>query len=81
MKTQNEKISKLERERINLSLSIKNKHERKIILLNKMKFDLKVNERMSLSGHNLIKYLIIIGLEKLENDFGEINEIFKKKGC
>jgi hypothetical protein len=76
-----ERISKLERERINLSLSARNKQERKIILINKMKFNLKISERMTLSGHSLIKYLILIGLEKLENDFGEINEIFKKKGC
>lgn len=76
-----ERISKLERERINLSLCARNKQERKIILINKMKFNLKISERMTLSGHSLIKYLILIGLEKLENDFGEINEIFKKKGC
>jgi hypothetical protein len=72
-------LARLDRERINLSLSLQNSEERKIILLNKMKFNLKVSERISLCGHDLIKYLILIGLDKLNEEYGQVNKIFSNK--
>lgn len=72
-------LARLDRERINLSLSLDNTEERKIILLNKMKFNLKVSERISLSGHDLIKCLILIGLDKLNEEYGQVNKIFSNK--
>lgn len=72
-------LARLDRERINLSLSLQNSEERKIILLNRMKFNLKVSDRISLSGHDLIKYLILIGLEKLNSEYGQVNKIFTQK--
>lgn len=72
------KPSQLERERINLSLSIKKYDELKIILINKNRYPLKVNERMRLSGPMLCKHLMLIGLEVLDNQFGEVSQYLKK---
>lgn len=72
-------LARLNRKRINLSLSLDNSEERKIILINKMKFNLKVSDRISLSGHDLIKYLILIGLDKLNDEYGQVNKIFSQK--
>ncbi len=79
MRKKRVKPSQLERERINLSLSIKNHDERKIIIINKKRFSLQINERMRLSGPMLCKHLILIGLEVLQTQFGEVNEYLRKE--
>ncbi len=70
----------LEKERINLSLSRKNHEELKIITLQKKKYEVKIDEKMHLSGHRLCKYLMILGLEVLQQKHGQINKIFKNEG-
>lgn len=79
MRNKRIKPSQLERERINLSLSLKNHDELKIILINKNRYPLKINERMRLSGPMLCKHLMLIGLEVLQNQFGEVNEYLRKE--
>ena len=69
-----------EKERINLSLSTKNYEELKIITLNKKKYEVKVDDKLHLSGHKLCKYLMTLGLEVLQNKYGQINIIFKNEG-
>ncbi len=73
MPSQQEEI----RERINLSLSLKNSDEFKILLINKKRYTLKINEKISLSGPGLLKYLIFKGLRDLNKKYGEVDKILK----
>lgn len=75
----NIEIEKKERERINLSFSFKDFDELKVILINRKRYELKINERQTLSGPGLLKYLIAKGLKDLNNKYGEIDYILRKE--
>nr|BFD33495.1 hypothetical protein GTC16762_31140 [Pigmentibacter ruber] len=68
-----------ERERINLSFSFKDFDELKVILINRKRYELKINERQTLSGPGLLKYLIAKGLKDLNKKYGEIDYILRKE--
>lgn len=63
-----------ERERINLSFSAKSSDDNKIIMLKKHNIEIKVSDRQCLSGAKLLKHLLLIGIEVLEKQYGEINQ-------
>lgn len=67
-----------ERERINLSFSVKSSDDKKIIILKKNNIEIKVNDRQYLSGAKLLKYLLLIGIDELEKQYGEINNKINK---
>lgn len=75
----NIEIEKKERERINLSFSFKDFDELKVILINRKRYELKINERQTLSGPGLLKYLIAKGLKDLNKKYGEIDYILRKE--
>ncbi len=75
----NIEIEKKERERINLSFSFKDFDELKVILINRKRYELKINERQTLSGPGLLKFLIAKGLKDLNKKYGEIDYILRKE--
>ncbi|BBH54711.1 hypothetical protein [Fluviispira sanaruensis] len=79
MKTKKNENKGRDRVRINLSMSLKDDNELAVILINRNRYELKVNNRMTLSGPSLLKYLINNGLKELNKKYGEIDWILKKE--
>lgn len=74
---QKKKINTI-RKRVNLSFSLKDIEEYKVLLVSK--YEVKINKKQTLTGSSLIKYLILKGLNQINKEFGEIDWILKKEG-
>jgi hypothetical protein len=66
------------RKRINLSFSLKDTDEYKVILISQ--YQMKINKKQTLTGASLLKYLIIKGLNEINKEFGEVDLVLKKEG-
>lgn len=66
------------RKRINLSFSLKDMEEYKVILISQ--YEMKINKKQTLTGPSLLKYLIIKGLKEINKEFGEVDLVLKREG-
>ncbi len=66
------------RKRINLSFSLKDTDEYKVVLISQ--YQMKINKKQTLTGASLLKYLIIKGLNEINKEFGEVDLVLKKEG-